>query len=59
MEDIPSDIVKDFTDDQKYMYRAWKAVTTGELPVDFEKYEIGKLHQARNGSLLIYFFYFS
>ena len=56
MEDIASEIVKKFTDDQKYMYRAWKAVTTGVLPVDFEKYEVGKLHQARKGSLLRYIF---
>ena len=47
LPDIPAEVEKKFTADQKYIWRIAKIIASGEIPDEFEKYSIGLMHLAR------------
>jgi hypothetical protein len=40
-------VISDLSGDQKYLYRILQVITTGKIPVNFEKYTIGPMNHAR------------
>ena len=40
MHEIPTEVVKNLTGDQAYLYKIFKVIESGQFPSDFEKYEV-------------------
>ena len=47
LPDLSEDEVGDLSTDQKYLYRILKIIKTGNIPPDFQKFNIGPLNHSR------------